>query len=903
MRTSIISRAAGAVLAAGAALALAAPAQAFELRSFDVGMTNPGTVANPTPGAPQLRAGAYPDVEFDLQYPAIDAGGGVLNPTEAIKGVDVDLPRGLVFNPTAMPQCTNRDLSEDFSAFCPLPSQIGVAWVGLSGFEQSFPIYNLVPPPGMPAQFGFNVVKTTIKLNGRVRTGGDYGLSASVKGISQALALSGTRIILWGVPAAGVHDADRITTRRDYSAATGPANVPEKPLIINPGRCTDEPLRFGADATSWLNPNASSPKNATTQKGSGEPLVVTDCESLPFSPSVRVQPTTSTPDSPTGLDVTVSVPQSESPQVRASAHLKDLTIVLPEGMNVNPSAADGLTSCSPAQIALSSDGPAACPAASALGSVTIDTPLLEQPLRGKAYLAAQNDNPFGTTLAMYLVAEGSGVVIKLAGRIDADPGTGRLRVTFADNPELPFNTMRVTLDGGDRAPLTTPPTCGYQMVHAAATPWSGNPAVGLTDGFNVDCVPGLGAFVPGFTAGTLSPTAGLFSPLGITIARPDGHRQLQNVSVKLPEGLLAKIDGVPLCSDAQAGSGSCDQGSRVGSVAVTAGAGAKPFPLRGEAFLTGPYKGAPYGLSVRVPVIAGPLNLGLVVVRQALHIDPETTQVTAISDPLPTILSGIPVRLRTLELALDRKDFTVNPTSCAKKTISTTLGALGGGEAQLTQEFRAGDCQALPLSPKMSLRLVGKGRTLRAKGHPGLQARMTLPKSQAGLRRVDATLPLSLALDPQNARALCETAVGATADPKCPAASIVGTASVKSPLLPKPLTGPVYFVKGVRTTSTGRKVATLPTLVLPLRGNGVQINVRATTTVRNKKLVARFEGLPDAPVSQFDLRMNGGKNGVLTIARNACSTDRRAALRFAGQNERVRSGSTQLSMSCGKAKR
>ncbi|MFA4929076.1 MAG: hypothetical protein WC558_11205 [Patulibacter sp.] len=898
MRISITRCLAAAAVTTVAAFAAAAPSQAYELRDFGVGLTNPGTVESPTPDRPQLTAGAYPDVTFDLQYPAEVNDWGGQDVVESVKDVDVDLPRGLIFNPTAMPTCTNRLLSTDYSAWCPLSSQIGVAWVGLSGFEQSFPIYNLVPPPGMPAQFGFNVVKTTIKLNGYVRSDGDYGLSASVRGISQALPLTGTRIVLWGVPAAAVHDAERITSRPDYSLVTGPANVAEKPLVTNPGRCTGEPLRFTADAASWLRPDASSPKSTTTQRVTGEPLTITGCESLPFSPSVRVQPTTSTPDSPTGLDVTVSVPQSENPQVPASAHLKDLTIVLPEGMNVNPSAADGLTSCSPAQVALSSKAPAACPDASALGSVTIDTPLLEQPLRGKAYLAAQNDNPFNTTLAMYLTAEGDGVVIKLAGRIDADPGTGRLRVTFADNPELPFNTMRVTLDGGDRAPLTTPPTCGYQMVHAAATPWSGKPAVGLTDGFNVDCVPGLGGFVPGFTANTKSPTAGLFSPFAVSLTRADGHAPIKDVSVALPPGLLAKIDGVPLCNDAQAGNGSCNPVSRVGSVTVTAGTGSKPFPLPGEVFLTGPYKGAPYGLSVRVPVFAGPLNLGMVVVRQALHIDPETTQVTAISDPLPTILSGIPVRLRKLDLVLDRKDFTVNPTNCDRKDVSGSIGALGGATAPVSSRFQVGGCEALPLSPKLSLQLVGKGRTLRKGGHPGIKARMTMPKSQTGLRRVDVTMPLTLALDPQNAKALCETAVGATKDPKCPKESIVGTASVKSPLLPATLTGPVYFVKGERTTSTGRKVATLPTLVLPLRGNGVQINVRATTTVKNKKLVAQFEGLPDAPVSQFDLRLNGGKNGILEVTRSACSTDRRATLRFTGHSKRVRSGSTQLSMGC-----
>lgn len=613
-----------------------------------------------------------------------------------------------------------------------------------------------------------------------------------------------------------------------------------------------------------------------------------------------MQPTSTAPDSPTGLDVTVSVPQSDSPQVRSSAHLKDLSVLLPEGMNVNPSAADGLTSCTPGQIALDSDGPPSCPDASALGAVSIDTPLLEEPLRGRAYLAAQNDNPFRTTLAMYLVAEGTGVRIKLAGRIDADPATGRLRVTFSDTPELPFSTLRVSLDGGQRAPLTTPSSCGPQSVQADATPWSGAPTKVVADGFAIACTPGLGAFAPSFLAGTASPTAGRFSPLSLSITRPDGQANLQGLTFQLPPGLLAKISGVPLCAEPQAAAGTCGDGARVGSATVTAGAGSQPFPLKGDVFLTGPYKGAPYGLVTRVRALAGPLDLGTVVVRQALHIDSEDTHVTAVSDPLPTILEGIPIRLRTLDVVLDRPGFTVNPTNCGAKSITGELGALGGASSAVSSRFRVGGCQALPLSPKLSLRMTGSGRNLRKGGHAGIRARMTLPASQSGLRRVEVTLPLTLALDADNARGLCEAADGSAREPRCPAASKVGSATVRTPLLPKALTGPVYLVKGVRTTASGKQTRTLPKLVLPLKGNGVQITLRANSLVRKNQLVAQFDRIPDAPVSRFDLTLNGGRRGILAVTRDACRFDRRASLRFFGQSGRDRAGVSRMVIGCAK---
>jgi hypothetical protein len=494
------------------------------------------------------------------------------------------------------------------------------------------------------------------------------------------------------------------------------------------------------------------------------------------------------------------------------------------------------------------------------------------------------------------------VIIKLAGKVDPDPTTGQLVTTFANNPQLPFTSFTLRFKGGPTAPLMNPADCGTYQVTTALTPWSGGPVATPSTPFDIAC-PGVSGFAPAFNAGTTNPTGGAFSPFAVRIDRRDGQEFINGVSLDLPKGLLAKLKGVPLCPETQAAAGTCGIESRVGTATVGAGPGSQPYYLQGTVALTEGYKGAPYGLSVAVPAVAGPYNLGMVVVRQAIHIDPIDAHITVLSDPLPTILQGIPLRLRSINVDIDRPGFTLNPTSCAPKAIRGMLTSTAGSTSQVSQRFQVGDCQALPLKPRLALRLTGRNQ-MAPGSHPGLRAVLTQGGAQANLNRVAVQLPLSLALDPDNARSLCEFADGLRV--QCPSSSIIGRARAITPVLDRPLTGPVYFVKGVRIDKkTGRQIRTLPTLLIPLRGQ-VAIDLRARSSVVDDKLVNTFEAIPDAPVSRFELTLRGGKGGILVVTsgRSVCRSGKQVAdVDIDGQNRRRADQAIHVKTPCAAAKR
>jgi hypothetical protein len=511
-------------------------------------------------------------------------------------------------------------------------------------------------------------------------------------------------------------------------------------------------------------------------------------------------------------------------------------------------------------------------------------------------------------LAIYVTAYAEGVWIKLAGRVEADPLTGRLKTTFASNPQMPFSRFQLSFFDGPRAALAMPQSCGTFTTTGSFTPWNGAPAVELSDSFTVDseCASG---FSPSFSAGSENPRAGASSPFHVSFARGDRDEEFSGLKVTLPPGLLAKTAGVALCSDANAAAGSCPESSRVGSVTSGAGAGSTPIFLPGKAYLTGPYKGAPYGLSVVVPAVAGPYDLGMVVVRQALHVDPVDAHVTAVSDPLPTILKGIPLRLRRVDVALDRPGFMVNPTSCEEMAIAGALTSTKGTEAIRQARFQLGDCASLAFVPKLGLRATGKKQT-RTGGHPGIRAVVTQAKGQAGIDKAVVRLPKALALDPDNAQALCEFEAGTKPDLEnhCPKGSIVGRAQARTPLLDKPLAGNVYFVKNVRRNPrTGAQIRTLPMLIVALRG-AIDINLKGTSSVKGGRLVNTFATVPDAPVSKFNLNLKGGSNGILTVTGSAsgplslCQGAQTTNVKMNGHNGKTRTFATKLKTPCAKKK-
>jgi hypothetical protein len=607
---------------------------------------------------------------------------------------------------------------------------------------------------------------------------------------------------------------------------------------------------------------------------------------------------------------------------------------LPAGMAMNASAANGLGACSAAQIGLKTpvgqaspinfdESRGGCPDASKLGRVEVTTPLLEEPLMGSLYLAKPYDNPFGSLIAVYLAVEDeqSGIVAKLAGRVTPDPATGQLTVSFSESPELPIEDVKLVLFNGARASLKTPIGCGINTTTATLTPWSTPEGqdVTTTDAYATAVSPRGGACphseaeapnAPSFSAGTDSPQAGLFSSFSLRIARTDGTQQIAKIDTTLPEGLTGKLAGIPYCSEGsialaksreapnmgtvEQAHPSCPAASEVGKLIVGAGAGITPFYTTGHAYLAGPYKSAPLSMVTIVPALAGPFDLGTVVTRVALEVGTYTAQIHAVSDPLPQIIDGIPLDIRSIELVTDRAGFTLNPTSCEAMQVTANVTSPAGQSAALRNSFQVGGCKALAFKPKLSLSL--KGATKRG-GHPKLKAVLSFPKGAASANVASAQvgLPHSEFLDQANIGTVCtQPQLAAKA---CPAKSIYGKARLITPLLDHPLEGPAYLGAGFGHT--------LPDLVVELDG---QLRVLAHGKVdRDKQGGIRntFETVPDAPFTKFVLEMQGGRKGLIVNSTDICRGTHRAEVRFAGQNGKVASSEPELATSCkkkGKAK-
>jgi hypothetical protein len=899
------------------------------------GVQNFGSVVTDASGQPDTEAGDHP-YEITTSFALTSAPGGSYtgafagysyNPDPFVKDVVVDLPAGFVGDPQATPQCPEADLAG--VSGCPVDTEIGtLTYFGTFGAQQGAPqdappqgtpIFNMVPESGYPAEFGTYVDGKPIMMFVTIRTGTDYGVRVTLPGVPAVGNLTFASLTFFGDPATDPSLLNGQTGNGTPSNGTG---IPDLAFLRNPTDCSAGPLTTTIHVDSWLDPASANPdgtpdfSDPAWQSASSTAPAPTGCDSLSFAPSISVAPTTSEADSPTGLNVTLSVPQSAITDdgALASPDLKGAVIKLPAGLVVSPSSAGGLEGCSDQQIDLSSPLAGSCPLASQLGTVTVNTPLLSSPLTGAIYLGSPLCDPCtdadaqdGRMIRLFIQAQGSGVVVKLAGTVSVNPATGQLTATFDDNPQLPFSSFAVDFKTGPRAPLTTPVGCGTYTTTSDLSPWSAPSTPDATPS-SAFAIGGCGAplFSPSFAAGTQSSAAGAFSPFVMSFSRSDSDQFFSGLSVTLPPGVLAKLAGVPLCSDADANAGTCPASSQVGTVETAAGPGSEPYYLPGTAYLTGPYKGAPYGLSVVVPAVAGPFNLGLVVVRQALFVDPTTAQVTAVSDPFPTILAGIPLQIRRIDVDLDRPDFTVNPTSCDPMAITGQLTSTGGMSDAVSSRFQVGGCQALGFTPKLKMALTGKGKT-RSGDHPALVSTLTQPFGQANIHNVRVALPLSLALDPNNSSHVCPyaTAQAVHGGPVgCTASTIVGHATAVTPLLSEPLSGPVYLVQGIRY-SHGVAIHTLPSLLIPLRGQ-IALDLRAQSSVSGGKLVTTFPTIPDAPVSKFTLQINGGRKGILVITgrgRSICGKPQVTNATLKGQNGKKETPAIRMSTPCGSKKK
>lgn len=833
---------------------------------------------------PAVQAGSAPQ-EADNTIRLRTAESAVLPvpdaaPIEHLKDTVVHVPAGFVGNPTATPvRCTASELtaaSPDDPTLripdCPDDSQVGIAHVvthqpGLG--PDIVPVYNMVPRPGAPAEFGFSYDAITIGIVARLRP--DNGIDLVARDAPSSVAISEVDVTLWGVPAGSSHDNQRGICLENYmgnfQGRTCPTNARPVPFLRLPTSCGD-PLPWSVDLTTYTHPDPPGfHADTTTPRTEG-------CQFLPFQPTFSLVPSVTTPHTPSGVDARLTMPQDTSATGLAEADVRSTTVTLPDGMTINPSGADGLQACTDAELNLGQDGVATCPDGSKIGTVTLTSPLLDHPIDGTVYLRTQasNDPLSGNLfrLAIEVRSDNDGIDLKLPGSVRADPFTGQITTTFDDLPQLPFSELDLHFKTGARAPLTTSRSCGLQTTSVELASWS-DKLVDTSNTFNLSG-DGNGApcpasgFAPTFTAGSQNPVAGASTPFLVSLDRSDNDQLFQGLSVYSPTGLLGRIRSADLCSEAAANAGTCGDGSLIGSATVGAGTGPDPFFVSGgKVFLTGPYKGAPYGLSVVTQAIAGPFNLGTVVVRAAIHIDPRTAQLQVVSDAFPTIVSGVPLNLRSIRLSIDKPGFMVNPTNCGVKHVLGTATSTQGANAGLSSRYQVGSCKNLAFSPKLSMTVGSVGHTSPGSSAP-LTATLTQRAGQSNLREVKVMLPAMLDAHLAVVTHACTLAQYNAGN--CRRAEI-GSATAVSPLLRHALHGAAFFVK-----HPGRP---LPDIMVALRGE-VNIDLVGKVSVVHSTYLETDFSVPDAPVTKFTLSLvSGATHGPIGVVTNLCTKKARAA--------------------------
>ncbi|HET9593254.1 MAG TPA: hypothetical protein VFP17_10090 [Solirubrobacterales bacterium] len=845
-------------------------------------------------------AASHPDfvTRFELNHHA--GSGGTQISTGRLESASVFLPPGLVGNPKALDQCSTGEFLQVNSSGgaignCPVQSQVGVVKFLLSGNEEneSFtePLYNLEPPhPDTEvARLGFSAAIGPVFIDISVRTGGDYGLTATAHGVPAVSSLIWAQTTIWGDPSDPRHNTQRLTTAEaNYCYETGTAcqtengersvAPAEKAFLTNPSACQDQAVDFAV--TSFQLPGQLFTAQAPLD-------TIADCQGLPFEPTLELQPTTPKAGAPTGLHATIHLPQHEGTHERGTSTMREARVILPEGMTISASAAQGLEACSDEQVGFHQEVDAACPDASKLGTATIVSPVLEQPLHGAIY---QRTPSPGHQFGLWLVTDELGLHVKLPGEVTGDPNTGQLTARFSGLPQLPVEEVALDLWGGPKAPLKNPDTCGSHTAYFDFTPWSTDPDATGQAAVTIDEGCGAG-FSPKLTAGVTHPVAGAFSPFVLTLTRGDAEDNIKGLDVILPQGLLAKLRGVPLCPGAAAASGACPEGSKIGSVVVAAGAGPDPLwiPQPGKAkpqvYLAGPYAGAPYSIVSVVPAQAGPFDLGTVAVRSGLYVDPETG-VATVRTTLPQVLEGATILYRTIHVVIDRRRFIINPTDCRAMKVKATVVATRGATAAPSDRFQVGRCRRLKFAPKLSLSLSGGSKRGE---YPALTATMKTRRGDANVDHLSVVLPHSEFLAQEHIGTICTRKRFVVRN--CPKRSVYGYAEAWTPLLSKALKGPVYLRSSDHP---------LPDLVAALRGQiEVDLDGRIDST-KGGGIRTTFATVPDAPVTKFVLRMNGGDKSLLVNSTDICKVSHRAILRIVAQNGRRFSSRPDLKTRCKK---
>jgi hypothetical protein len=861
-------------------------------------------------------------------------------PAALPKDIDTLLPPGLIGDLTPVPLCTAAEFAHMKAPGpvagvnpeqdeCPAQTAVGTATVTLEepveiGYTAiTVPVFNLEPAFGEPARFGFAVpiAGSTITLDTALRSGPgeDYGITVSSLNTTEQVGTLSAQVSFWGVPNDPRHDSSRgwaclsEALGRTHSLCV-PSTEQHPPALLTMPTSCNGPLKASAELSSWQTPSVLQsffPEEALQS--------LDGCNQLPFTPSVSAQPSTARASAPSGLDFNLDF-QNEgltNAEGLAQSNLKDITVTLPEGVTVDPSAGVGLSGCRPGDLAretLSSQPGEGCPESSKLGTVEVDTPLLSVPIHGSVYIAQPYENPSDSLIALYVVLKNpeKGILIKLAGKVSPNPTTGRLTTTFENNPPVPFSHFNFHFHEGPQAPLISPPACGTYTTEASLRPFS-EPAsllselasFQITQGFDGGPCPAGVPFAPQIQAGMLNNDAASFSAFYLHLSRSDADGQISSFSTSMPPGLSGILTGIPFCPEAdialarsksgaaEQASPSCPQASLLGHSLVGAGVGSVLAYTPGEIYLAGPYDGDPFSLLSVTSAVVGPFDLGTVVLRFGLRIDPSSAQVSVDptpSEPIPTILQGIVTHVRDIRVYVDRPNFTLNPTSCEPMAISSTLKSNLGQSATVSSRFQASNCQALKFAPKFSVSTSAK--TSKANG-ASLTTKLSYPPnslgSYANIAKVKVELPKQLPSRLTTLQKACTSAQFQANPAGCPSASFIGHAIVHTPLLPVPLTGPAIFV------SHGGEA--FPSLEIVLQGYGVTIDLIGATQIKKGITSTTFKSTPDTPFSDFELTLPEGPYSALAANANLCAQKLSMPSEFLAQNGALIRQSTPISVS------
>ena len=812
------------------------------------------------------------------------------------------MPPGLLGDPQAVPQCPDADFSSiganNVNA-CPADTAIGVALITLTlpspplpELTEAVPVFNLVPAPGEPARFGLEDTQVPIILDTSVRTNGDYGVNVTIHNTTQAAQLLSSRVTLWGEPQSPAHDGSRgwaciRDTTVNGETCTPPTERSSTPFLTLPTSCLGG-LATHMNGQAWTEQTLE--ETSSFENNLGEPLAsLQDCDAVPFNPTITTQPVeehegqaatapVTSASTPTGLKVNIELPAEETGL--AESAVRSTTVTLPAGVQLSPSAANGLQACSESQIGYEGPGnfqdpfshgtsepsrfspaPASCPEASKVALVRIKSPDLSHELEGSAYIAEQTNNPFGSLFALYIVAEDPtlGIRVKLAGEVSLNEQTGQITSTFTNTPQVPFETLRLRFFEGPRASLSTPPLCGTYTTLASFTPWSNPTPLTREASFPITSGPERSGcadplpFAPTLKAGSASPQAGAFTSFSLTLGDPDANQRLSALSVHLPTGIAAILASLTPCPEPQAAREQCGPESLIGQSVASAGFGSEPYELPGRVYLTGPYEGAPFGIEVVTPAVAGPFNLGNVTVRSRIEINPHTAAVTITSDPIPTIVKGVPAQIKQLNVTVDRPGFEFNPTNCTPTTITARLSGAQAATASATYPFNTQNCTRLPFDPGVNA--TTQGKTSKADG-ASLNLKFTSHSGEAHVAKAILTIPATLPARLTTIQKACIASIFETNPANCPEGSAIGTAIVHTPVLTNPLTGPIYLV------SHGN--AAWPDAELVLQGEGITVILDGQTAIKKGVTTSSFQSVPDVPFETVEATLPEGPHSALT---------------------------------------